>query len=89
MGKKQEAIWDYCPFSCIGDWLGITKKINTHLHAKSINQNRLPGVNKKIMRVQPKANNNMISLRTYLLKSQHNTIPTMTQGLQRFRLLKG
>ena len=40
------------------------------------------------MRAQLKANNNTISLRTYLLKSQHNTIPTMTQKLQRFRLLK-
>jgi hypothetical protein len=41
------------------------------------------------MRAQPKANNNMTSLRTYLLKSQLNTIPTMTQGPQRFCLLRG
>jgi hypothetical protein len=41
------------------------------------------------MRAQPRANNNMIWLRTNLLKSQLNTIPTMTQELQRFRLLRG
>ena len=28
---------------------------------------------KNIVRAQPKANNKMISLRTYLSKSQHNT----------------
>jgi hypothetical protein len=88
MRKEQEAIWDYCRFPCIGDWLRTKKQLNAYLHAKSINQNGLPGVNKKIMKTQPKANNNMISLRTYLLKSQNNTIPTMTQGLQRFRLQK-
>ena len=47
MRKKQEAIWDYCRFPCIGDWLRLKKLLNTHIQAKSINQNGLPGVNKK------------------------------------------